>query len=399
MTPEDARALFPGVGRGVYLDTANFGLLATPVAERVSDLLRELTQIPPQGASARYLGLEAFGERARREVAPLVGASPDEMALVESTSHGLQIAAAAIPLARGDEILTAAWDFPGVGLAWRPRVESKDANLRAVALEEAADPTEALIDALRPETRVVCTSSVSEAHGIRLWLSDLAAACRRNGAWLVLDVMQEAGVRALELDASGVDIAAAGGHKWLGCPFGVGFLYVRREKKAELRAPWLGYLSLEEPAGGWDNFLGSPEAPPITALSPQRGARRLEVGGTPNFPGRLALAESCALLNRVGIQEVEKHVLELTAELAGKLIETGAELVTPREEISRAGIVCFTLGDAEKERQVVSALATRAVHVSRRYSRGKGGIRASVHFYNNRADLERFVETLRATMG
>jgi len=398
MIPEEVRALFPGLARGVYLDTANFGLLASPVAERVASLLRDLTGIPEKGGSARYLALEAEGERARSEVARLVGATADEIALVESTSHGLQIAAAAIPLARGDEVLTVAWDFPGVSLAWRPRVERGEVHLRSVDLDRAGDPTSALIETLRPETRVVCTSSVTEAHGVRLRLPELANACHRQGAWLVVDVMQEAGVRRLDLDGSGVDFAAAGGHKWLGCPFGLGFLYVRKERRAALRAPWLGYLSLEEPSGGWDDYLGSPNAPPLAALTPQPAARRFEVGGTPNFPGLAALAESCTLLNRVGIDAIERHVLELSGELAGRLVEARFHLVTPLEEAGRAGIVCFTLGDAERERELVRELARQAVHVSRRYSQGRGGVRASVHLYNDRADVEAFVERARAQL-
>ena len=396
MTPEDARALFPGVERGPYLDTANFGLLASPVAERVASLLRDLTGIPEKGGSARYLALEAEGERARSEVARLVGATADEIALVESTSHGLQIAAAAVPLERGDEVLTAAWDFPGVGLAWRPGVERGEIRLRSVNLDQASDPTAALIESLRPETRVLCTSSVTEARGVRLRLPDLARACRRQGAWLAVDVMQEAGVRRLDLDGSGVDLAAAGGHKWLGCPFGLGFLYISKERRAELRAPWLGYLSLEEPPGGWDHYLGSPNALPLPGLRPQTAARRFEVGGTPNFPGLAALAESISLLNRVGIEAIERHVLGLSRELAGRLVEAGFRLVTPREEAARAGIVCFTLGDTEREGELIRELARQAVHVSRRYSQGGGGVRASVHLYNNAADIKAFVARARA---
>lgn len=194
---DEARRWFPGVldGDGLYLDTANFGLLAKPVAENVSRLLGGLTSAPHEGGSERYLGLESEGGRARRELARLVGAREEEIALVESTSHGLQVAAASIPLSKGDEILMASWDFLGVALTWKLALERKGARLREVDLRSAEDPTAVLINSLGPRTRVLCTSSVTEVEGIRLRLPDLAEACHEKSCWLVVDVIQEAGVR------------------------------------------------------------------------------------------------------------------------------------------------------------------------------------------------------------
>lgn len=393
---EEARQWIPGLQDGLYLDTANFGLLAAPVADKVSGLVRSLTTLPQQGASQRYVNLESQGLRARRELARLVGAGQEEIALVESTSHGLQVAAASIPVSEGDEILTASWDFPGIPLTWRFASRRTGARLREVNLGDAEDPTAVLIDSLRAETRVVCTSSVSEIEGIRLRLPDLAEACRRNGCWLVVDVIQEAGVRRMDLATSGVDVATAGGHKWLGCPFGVGFLYVRRGRLRELSSPTLGYLGLDTPPGGWAVYLSSPDAPPVTELAAAADARRFEIGGTPNFPGRFAMAESCSLLNRVGIDHIEGHVLELTGHLWERLAAMGLHLVSHRRDEARAGIVCFTLGDPVRDRLLEKMLASERVHVSCRYRSGSGGVRASIHWYNNREDVERFVTILEA---
>jgi selenocysteine lyase/cysteine desulfurase len=313
---------------------------------------------------------------------------------VESTSHGLQVAAASIPLSEGDEILMASWDFLGVPLTWKPALEKKGARLREVDLRGVEDPTAVLIDSLRPETRVVCTSSVTEVEGIRLRLADLAEACHRTPCWLVVDVIQESGVRRMDLASSGVDFAAAGGHKWLGCPFGVGFLYVRAERLKELQAPSVGYLGLEPPSGGWGAYLSSPDAPPVTELAAAREARRFEIGGTPNFPGRFAMAESCSLLNRAGIDHIETHVLELTGFLWERLAAMGFRLVSHRDNEARAGIVCFSLGDPTRDRNLEKELALQRIHVSCRYRNGSGGVRASLHWYNCREDVERFISTL-----
>ena len=389
-----ARSWFPGVREGVYLDTANFGLLASPVVDSISEQTRELTRIPKKGGDHRWFALEAESASARLAVGQLIGAGAPRIALVESTSHGLQIAASSIPLAAGAEVLIADWDFVGLSLVWRSAVEQKGVSVRTIDLGQASDPTASLVSSLRPQTRVVCTSSVSENHGFRLNLTELGTACQTNQCWLIVDVMQEAGVRQLALERTAVDFASAGGHKWLGCPFGSGFLYVGENRFDELIAPTLGYLGIEEPGEGWENYLSSPLAGPLDELPRRRQGQALEIGGTPNFPGRLALAASCGLMNQVGIEAIEQHVLSLTGLLWDELSGLGLKMVTPRDDESRAGIVTFSVGQAELDRDLAKVLASRGVHVSCRYRQSIGGVRASVHFYNNRQDIEDFLKAL-----
>ena len=389
-----ARTWFPGLGEGVYLDTANFGLLASPVVDSISEQTRELTRLPKDGADHRWFALEAESQSARRAVGKLIGVDATRVALVESTSHGLQIAASSLPLSAGDEVLIAGWDFVGLALVWRSLIAQKGITVRTLDLGQASDPAASLISGLRPETRVVCTSSVSENHGFRLDLAKLGEACQTNRCWLILDVMQEAGVRQLELERTAVDFASAGGHKWLGCPFGTGFLYVGNNRFNELITPNLGYLGIDEPRGGWADYLSSPLAGPLDELRPKRQARAFEIGGTPNFIGRLALATSVGLMNQIGIKAIERHVLSVTGFLWDALSDLGMKMVTPRADESRAGIVTFSLGRPEQDRDMAKALAASGVHVSCRYRQSIGGVRTSVHFYNSRQDIEDFLTAL-----
>jgi len=391
----DARGLFPGAAEATYLDTANFGLVAAPVARAVASMMKGLQHPPAVDASTRYMELESASGRARRAIAALVGADESEIALVESTSHGLQLAAASIPLDPGDEVVCASWDFPGIRLAWHHRAEREGLHIREVDLGTASDPTNALADALTDSTRVVCTSSVTEAVGVRLDLCALADACRRRGTWLIVDATQHAGVADLDLHDTGVDIAAAGGHKWLGCPLGTGFLYVRSDRRRLLRAPHLGYLGLEEPAQGWEGWLSSPTPGAITTLAPRSTAQSLEIGGTPNFAGRVAAAHAWELLSDIGSRGIAAHVTDLTATLIDGLLALGLPVYTPTRIEHRAGIVCFGWSDAQRERTLVADLRTRDIFVSQRYNAGVGGIRISVHVYNDRGDVEHLLDALR----
>ncbi len=128
-----------------------------------------------------------------------------------------------------------------------------------------------------------------------------------------------------------------------------------------------------------------------------KGARAYEIGGFSNVPGNVALAASVALLNDVGPQAIQQHIFRLTDLLMEKLTRAGATVVTPPESACRSGIVTFTLGEGPaRDRELMHRLWDRRVVLSQRYTAGVGGLRASVHLFNNEDDVNRLAESVAA---
>src|SRR5262249_25038412 len=98
MDPGAARAYFPGTRDRVFLDAACVSLLPDQAAAAVRRLTDALLACPAGDASAHHIALDSTALEPRREAARLIGARPAEIALVESTTHGLEIIAAAVPL-------------------------------------------------------------------------------------------------------------------------------------------------------------------------------------------------------------------------------------------------------------------------------------------------------------
>ena len=121
-------------------------------------------------------------------------------------------------------------------------------------------------------------------------------------------------------------------------------------------------------------------------------ARRWETGGTANYPGAIALAESVGLINEIGIENVSEHVLCLTGYLIDSLQQQGLDIVTPLDRRHRSSIVTFTLGDVHRNIALVDFLQQQKVLVSLRYTSGVGGVRVACHLFNNREDISRLVE-------
>src|SRR6516165_7981402 len=106
-----ARAFFAGLRDRVFLDAACVSLLPDPAAEALARLAGDLRTCPARDASAHHIALDATAEQPRREIARLLGARPDDIALIESTTQGLQAIAAAVPLGRGDKVLVGDTEF------------------------------------------------------------------------------------------------------------------------------------------------------------------------------------------------------------------------------------------------------------------------------------------------
>jgi cysteine desulfurase/selenocysteine lyase len=319
--------------------------------------------------------------RARRAAARLVRADEDEIALVESTQQGLNAAADLLALAPGENVLASDVEFFGTVLPWR------GPGLRFVphrAGRPEVDDFEAAIDR---GTRAIVVSSVQEVTGALVDLPALSALCRDRGLWLIVDGAQHVGPLPLDVRETPVDALAVGGHKWLCCPFGLGFLYVRREILAKCEPRRRGYFALDPPPGGWSPYLEDPERTPADDLGFTRAARGLEPGGTGPYMASAALAACLeALLELPGRLA---RVQELVGLLIAGLDRRGLEVVSPRDR--RSGIVVFDAPDAHG---LVDRLGSAGIAVSLRRTSGVGGIRVSPYFYNDESDIERLLGAL-----
>ena len=251
---------------------------------------------------------------------------------------------------------------------------------------------------LTPRTRVVCVSTVQWTNGFRLDLAALSKLCRDRGIWLVADAIQQLGAIPLDVRATPVDILACGGHKWLNSPYGCGFLYVNREARPKLYPPLAGYLSVEDPPGGWGEYFQTPSTKPVTDYQYVGSARRFEPGGTANYPGAIGLAASLNLIHSLGHQNIAEHIYALTDQLISGLDQLNVNVVTPRKRENRSGIVSFSVGSAKDNVQLMNRLLEKRILVSVRYTSNVGGVRVSCHFYNSPEDIETLLAQLKVLL-
>lgn len=344
----------------------------------IEEFCRFVRESPLRSVTEETIVVLEHMTRARRTAARLIGADEDEIALVESTQQGVNAAADLLDLAPGENVLASDVEFLGTVLPWR------GPGLRLVPHRAGRPEVEDFAAAIDAGTRAIVVSSVQEVTGALVDLPALSALCQERGLWLIADGAQHVGPLPFDVRETPVDVLAVGGHKWLCCPFGLGFLYVRRGILEEREPRRRGYFAFEPPPDGWSAYLEDPERTAVDELGVTRTARGLEPGGTGPYIAAAALAACLEAL--LDLPDRHQRVRELVALLVDGLDRRGLDVVSPRDRPS--GIVVFDAPDAHG---LVDRMAAAGVAVSLRRTAGIGGIRVSPYFYNDESDVERLL--------
>jgi len=388
-----ARRHFPGAIDKVFMDSACVSLASRPAVEAIEKFLGLALVCPMESSTSHHIFMDDMRAAARPAAARLINAHEDEIALVESTTHGLSLAATGIALSPGDRVLMSDLEFFQVAVPWTQW--TKDGiEIDVVPNHKGEVRVEDFVPHLTPRTRVITLSTVQWSNGYRLDLAAFSRLCRERGIWLVVDAIQQLGTVPIDVRDTPVDVLACGGHKWLNAPFGCGFLYISRDALPRLIPPVAGYLDVETPEGGWGEYFQTPSMAPVKEYQFVKGARRYEIGGTANYPGAVGLAAALNLIHSIGQSEIASHVFELTERLLRGFDALGIEVVTPRASENRSGIVTFTVGSATDNVKLVERLSAKKILVSVRYTSHVGGVRVSCAVFNSEEDVDRLVETV-----
>jgi selenocysteine lyase/cysteine desulfurase len=375
-----------------YLDSACMGLISKGVLNEIRAFISGLENISWPATKLTAEMRNNYG-KARNAVAKLFKACPDEIAIVESTSHALGLIANCIPIEKINNILICDLEFLASALCWRARQELVGFEIRKVKTKNGEIRVCDFEKVIDKNTRAIIISSVQETNGFRTNIKELGQLAKKYNCYLIVDGIQEAGVLDRDLSCLDIDVYCAGGHKWLRNPFGAGFLYINKKIINELKPGFYSYFNLAEPDDGWQDYLESPKRTPFDYLKVIETAQKFETGGTGNYVGAFALYKNVMIILDYGIKNIEKTVRELNNQLIIGLDNLNLRITSSKNPLNMSGITSFSLpGGLKQERMLSKELAKHNVFVSIRYTSEVGGIRISPHYYNSKNDIERLLE-------
>ncbi len=366
------RAELPVTRRWAFFDHA----AVAPITARAQRALAEwAADMAENGDVHEHRWVERV-EEVRRLAGQLINADPQDIAFVKNTSEGIDIVAEGFPWKPGDNVITAAEEYPANIYPWM-NLATRGVELRTIASRDSRLWTEDLLSAMDNRTRVVSLSSVEFASGFRNDLDTIGALCRERGIYFFVDAIQGLGVLPLDVQQTPVHFLAADGHKWLLGPEGAGIFYIRRD-----------LVDLLHPIGvGWNSVIGCRDFSKIDfRLKPHAG--RWE-SGTLNVAGITALGASMQLLLELGIPEIASRVMELTDYLCRCAEKAGLEVYSSRRPEDKSGIVSLVVPGADN-RALVRRCRDQGIVINQR----AGRIRLSPHFYNTVKEIDRAMEAL-----
>lgn len=311
----------------------------------------------------------------RGEIAALIGADSDEIALIRAISEAISWVAAALDLQRGDRVILTDEEHPSGYLPWltlRDRL-----GLELVAIEVDGDDDAFLRDlesALMANTRVICLSHVTTERGIVLPVDEVSAMARERGIVTVVDAAQSFGARPTDVRELGCDVMAFPSFKWSMGPYGIGAMYVHREAQARLH-----------PSGSGGGAVAEAQFPPGDfRFHPT--AERYEFGARP-YALYAAWRSSIQLVNDLGLEAIQQRSAELAAD-ARRVFSgvPGARIKTPDQGAARSGIFTVGLEGAPGAPLAEHCLKTHRILCRAAY--GLTAVRFSFHAFNDASDIQ-----------
>lgn len=374
---ESRRRDFPSLERMVYLNTAAEGIPPPAVAEALAAYAHD----KQSGMDGRIAHAQVHAE-ARRLAAGLIGLDPDDVAICSCSSEAYNLAALALRLQAGDEVVVTDLDFPASVTPFLQ--QACPARVRVWQAREGRLETADLVPLLSPRTRLVSVPLVSFYNGFRADIPAVARVVHRDSpALLAVDVTQ--GLARVPLDRAtgalaGADLIVSSTHKWLLGPHGGGIVGVPPHRAAAWTVP----------AGGWFNIRDAFGMERFERAESLAGAASFAVG-MPNYPALYAIRAALDYIGTVGVGAIERHADPLVARCLAGLRALDVDLLSPTDATSLAGILAFRHPDAAAIHRLLHG---RAIHVMHH----AGRLRVAIHGYTTADDVETFLAALATAL-
>lgn len=382
MDIEKYRREMPIVDHYTFLDHANM----SPSPRQVLDTVKKVMEGKVNHAYLPLNDLNKQVETTREDVAKLLGASrKEEIWFMNTASMGLSVTSNMQKWNKNDNVVLSDLEFPSNVYPWL-KLQKKGVEVRYTkssfdsngAINVSLNEFEKLID---DRTKVVAVSSVDYQYGYKFNLKRISEIAHEHGALVVVDACQSVGAMRTRAKEDDVDIITFGGQKWTLAPSAGGGFFIKNELISQFEPPNIGWLSVTR------SKKRISESNYKTKYTLREDAMRFAHGHL-NYLCILGFGASTKFLLDAGIGNIEKRVLNLNRRLMEKLADMDYQIMTPRDDEKRAGIVSFKIDDSEKK---IEKLRRKNILVSLRGP----GIRVSPHFYNNEEEIYRLLNEIR----
>jgi len=322
-------------------------------------------------------------ERARQAAAALIGAEPDDVALIPSVGYGVSTAGKVLAIRRGTRVIVLENDHTSPVLEWHGRADAGGFTVDTVSQPSDADWTSAVLEAIeRAGAAPVALASISSVHwsdGGALDIARIRASLKKQGAALLVDATHDAGVRRIDVKTLDPDFLIFPTYKWVLGPYGRAFMYVAKRNQRG--------VPLEQTAAA-RKAINAEDTIYFRDTAYRDDARRYDMGERDHFISMEMASIGMEMMAGWGNDAIVARLGMLTDRLANGLGNLGVGVLDPKVRAPHILCVSFPKG---MPADLPKRLAAENVHAAPRLGR----LRISPHVYNDEQDVERFIDVFR----
>jgi cysteine desulfurase/selenocysteine lyase len=381
---ENIRADFPVLKDNIYLDNA--ATTQTPVQAVRAMEEYFFKYAANHGRGAHHLARQTTDhfEDARETIAGLLNCPAENTIFTKNATEGLNLIAGGIDWQDGDHIITTLMEHHSDLLPWM-ELRKRGVELTIVEPDnEGHVSLEALEQHVRPSTRLIAVTHISNSFGSIQDAHGICKLARDHDSLCLIDGSQSAGHMPVNLKQMDCDFFVTPGHKGLLGPQGTGVAYI---KEPEAIKP----LNV----GG-----GAVRSVTTAGYELEETPARFEAG-TPNIPGGIGLGRAVKYVQEIGVSNIEKHERQLAQNAARRLAQIeGVDVYGPRD---RGAVVPFNVRGLNPHDVAMILDETRQICLRSGYHcampgidfmKIEGTVRASFALYNTEEEVDALVEAV-----
>ena len=357
----------------INLENGYFGVQARPVFEAFQRYQAQVNAETSYFLRVRYAPMFMEVMQALKD---FCGVDEGELVLTRNLIEGMNILLQGYPLQAGDEVILATHDYDLVIDTLLMLEKRKQMQLRHLQLPLDPASDEEIVahyeQAITPKTKLILVTHVVHRTGQIMPVAKITAMARRHGVDVMVDAAHSFAHLNYRMTELGADFVAVNLHKWLGVPLGVGMLYIRKNRVADI-APLFGNAKFA------DNEI----------------FKFTQVGTVP--PANvLAVLDALKFHASIGSANKEARLRYLTQYWVNQVRDLpDVRIMTPTDPQRSCAIAGFGIGGNSGHAIVDYLMREHKIFTVTRELDGHDIVRVTPHLYTSLEDLDKLVAAIK----
>lgn len=315
-------------------------------------------------------------EWSKKEVAEMISARPENIAFGDNSSRMLNIFTNGIALRKGDNVIISEDSFISNKYAWQLK-ERSGVNIKYIKTNNGYFDKDDVLSLIDEKTRAVSICYCESCNGFKVNLEEIGEICKEKNIYLCVDAVQAVGNIPIDVNNMNISFLVGNDYKWMLGFGGTGFAYISDELLDDIKQDCAGWMSDRERFNTRKN-----------SLELRSDAGRFEIG-FPNTIGIYTMGLAAERYNLLGKENIDEYIKDIKGYLISEVKKSRYLKLKYDFGMDFTGGILY-LKPVDKLNELCVFLESRNILVES----SNDSIRISIHYFNNKRDIDTLLEAV-----